>query len=143
MTKPEGHILDEMKLENGLTIYFFDESKRIVGDRWQVQLSVHAPLAVKENYFLGCEDSGRAYEDFTAEFGRTIVFKQTKTRNFIADEEMKSLLDTMKEDMLKSNVPYLSNPSFAEKYVLKRYEEWRKEQQYRRAHFEAISRVDQ
>ena len=142
MMKPEGRILDEIELENGLRIYFYDQSKQIVGDRWQVQLSVHAPVAVKESYFLGCEDPGRAYEKFRAEFGNTIVFNLTRTRNFIADDEKQSLLESMKEELLKSNIPYLSKPNFAGNYVFKRYEEWNKEEGYRRAHLEAIQRVD-
>ncbi|MGV8073979.1 MAG: hypothetical protein AB2L11_05440 [Syntrophobacteraceae bacterium] len=141
--KENSRILDETSLGNGLIAYFYDQSKPIVGDRWQVQLLLYVPLEVKESHFEGCAEPKKSYEAFTAQFGPAIAFKQVRTRNFIADKEFKSLLHTMKEELLRSCAPYISKPQFAEKHIRKTISEWYEDAACRTAHAEAIRRADE
>lgn len=137
----EGRLLEERKLGQGLTIYFYDRTKSIVGSRCQVQLLIDIPLEIKPEYFEGFSDPAGAYEAFTAAFGREISFRQEKTRNFISESESGALLDKMKDEFLGYGVAYISKPNFARNYVLKKYGEWEQQRASRAAHEEAVRRA--
>lgn len=140
--QPEGRLLQETTLENGLTISFFDRSKAIVGDRYQAQLHISIRLRIQTSWF---EDHPTAIDDlpaFQSAFSGEIQYQQTKVRNFIDKLDLVATLDRMKDEFLKTNSAYLSNPSFAEKYVMSRFHEWKRETTWRRLHGEAIHRAE-
>lgn len=134
----EDRIVDERRLENGLTAYFYDMSRPVAGDRFQVQLKLHIPVEVREEYFRNCAAPRKDYEDFTAAFGPYISFEQEKVRNFVDVNMVGHVLHEMKEDMLKSNLVYLSKPTFAEKYVSKVFAEWKKAEALQKAQQAAL-----
>jgi len=137
----EGRLLEEIKLEDGLTVYFYDQSRPIVGDRCQVRLLIHVPLEIKPAYFERCIDPVSAYEACIAAFGKEMSFQQQKVRNFIDSSDAEAVLQQMKKEFLESGLAYLSKPQFAETYVTKRYAEWDQETTCRIAHAEAIRRA--
>lgn len=130
----EGRLLEERKLKDGLTVYFYDQSRPIVGDRCQVQLLVHVPFEIKEAYFERCTDPVNAYQACIAVFGKEVAFRQQKVRNFIGNDKAEAVLEQMKREFMESGLAYLSNPHFAGRYVMKRYVEWGKEQEYKKAY---------
>ncbi len=134
--KPDGRLFDEIKLDNGLTLYFYDLSRPIVGDRSQVQLVLHVPVDVGECFFDGYPDPKETFAAFTADVGEGICFRQEKVRNFIDSDKALELLGKMKKELLDSNLGYLSKPQFAEKYARKRIADWEKNRQWRKAYFE-------
>ena len=138
----QGRLLEERKLENGLTVYFYDQSRPIVGDRCQVQLLIHVDLEIKESYFEKWLDPASAYEGCIAAFGRQIPFQQQKVRNFINNSDAEAVVQKMKEEFLESGLAYFLKPQFAKNYVIKRYSEWEQETACRIAHNEAIRRAN-
>jgi hypothetical protein len=140
--QPQGRLMEETTLENGLTILFFDRSKPIAGDRCQAQLLISIPLPIQSSWF---EDDPEAVKDlpaFQSAFGSEIQYQRIKVRNFIDKLDLAPILDGMKEEFLKTNSFYLSNPSFAKKYVMSRFREWKRETTWGRLHGEAIRRAD-
>lgn len=140
--EPEGRLLEERKLESGLMVYFYDQTRPIVGDRCQVHLLIHVPLEIKPAYFQKCSDPVGAYEACVAAFGKNMPFQQHKVRNFISNSVAEELLEKMKEEFLTSGMAYLSNPNFAGNYVIQKYTEWDRERVCRIAHDEAIRKAD-
>lgn len=139
----QDRLLEEITLENGLTIRFFDCSKPVAGDRCQVQLLIAIPLPIKASWF---EHNDASMEDFPAfldAHGGKIDYRQTKTRNFIDRKALAATLDRMKADFLTANASYLSNPSFAEKYILSKYHDWKREFRWAKLHEEAILKAEQ
>jgi len=126
--EPEGRLLEEIVLENGLTIFFHDFSRPIAGDRYQVRLVVSIPVAMGE----GCVEDGaefrEAYQVFAAAHGNMLKFVQKKTRNFIAQQDVSSVLEQLKEEFLQANRFYLVKEGFAAKFITKKYQEWQDEQ---------------
>lgn len=141
--KPNARLLAQMPLENGLVIYFYDQSRPVAKGRCQVQLLVCIPLELQETYFLECPHPKEAFEKFSAAFGNSVAFEQIKVRNFIAQEDAENLLAAMREDFLRSNLAYLAKPDFAKKYVLKAYGEWERAEASRSAHNQAILSAEQ
>ncbi len=122
----EGRLLDEIELENGLTLFFYDRSKPIAGGRFQVQLLAMVPIPSSVCRSCGHGNPIEIDKEFLQEQGQSTVFTVEKTRNFIAREEMSAVLERMKQEFLASNVEYLGHRSFARKFVEKSYREWKK-----------------
>lgn len=140
--EPSGRLMAKVPLENGLTVYFYDQSRPVASGRWQVQLLVDVPLHLEQALFHKTGDSELAFTEFAAAHGDTIHFQQTKVRNFIAHDNAQGLLDSMKNDFLRTNATYLANPDFRAKYVLKRYFEWKQATACRDAHTQALLRAE-
>lgn len=138
----QDRLLEEITLENGLTVQFSDCSKPVAGDRCQVQLLVTIPLPVNASWFEHDDASIEDLPEFLNAHGGKIDYRQTKIRNFIDRKALASTLDTMKADFLTANAMYLSHPSFARKYVLLKYHAWKQEFKCARLHEEAILKAE-
>ncbi len=124
--------MDEVKLDNGLSLYFYDQSRPVIGDRSLVKLLIHAPINVEENHFADCGDPEKSYKEFVAEFGNRVFFQNEKIRNFVSNDEIDATLEQMKQELLGCNLGYLSRPAFAAKYVLKKYRDWLEDGKWRK-----------
>jgi hypothetical protein len=131
-------ILGEKKLENGLTVTFYDQSKPIAGGRWRVELKAWILLQVKPEHFASCTTPLQAYTEFTSAVGESISFEQLKARNFIDDGAKEELLETMMQEFLQSNALYLGNRDFELKVVLKTYREWLQDKAWKDARHQVI-----
>jgi hypothetical protein len=127
----DGHLLDEVRLDNGLVLSIYDQSRSVAGDRWRVQLLLHIPIAVKESHFEHCEDPGEAYRSFRLAVGEEIHFRQERVRNFIDQQALPSLLEELKMECLRFSLVYLGRPNFAAKCVQQHYYEWQQKQALR------------
>lgn len=124
----EDRILEEIHLENGLTVYLVDQSRPIVGGRWQVQLLVKVPLEAKTSHFEKFPDPTEAFREFISLAGDTpLEFQIVKVRNFIDEGRLEETLEQMKDDFTGSALGYLKKPGFAASYILKKFEELRRE----------------
>ena len=138
----DGRLLDEIRLDNGLVLFIYDQSRCVAGDRWRAQLLMHLPILIKESHFENCEDPGEAYRSFRLAVGEEIHFRQERVRNFIDQQALPSLLEELKEECLRFSLVYLGKPNFAAKFVQKHYYEWQQKQASRAAHARRPARVD-
>jgi len=122
----EDRILEEIHLENGLTVYLVDQSRPIVGGRWQVQLLVRVPLEPQAAHFEKFPDPSEAFREFTSLAADTpLEFQIVKVRNFIDESRLQETLEQMKDDFTRSALEYLKKPGFAASFILKKFEELR------------------
>jgi len=126
--KPETRLLEEIQLENGLSLFFYDSSRPVAGDRCQVKLVVAIPVAIREGYFENCREPRKAFEAFVAARGNVISFEQTRIRNFVAREDVPAVLRQLQEEFLRTSRYYLLRESFAAKFIIKKFKEWEDEQ---------------
>jgi hypothetical protein len=127
--QPPGRLLEEVRLENGLSIFFYDCSRPVIGDRYHVELLVSVPLEVRADYFKDIDDPLKAHEAFTATHGSVVAFDQKKIRNFVAKDEVPALLRHLQDEFLLSSRAYLLKEGFAAKFVRKQFREWKERQQ--------------
>ena len=130
-------------LENGLVIHFYDQSRPIAGDRCFVQLLMRVPIPRPESYFSDSETPPSDLALFLSGSSRGLAFTQTKSRNFIAMEEAPTLLAKMKDQLIKASRSYLANSSFAKRFVMKQYDEWKKSSACQLAHRKVIAEIEQ
>ncbi len=127
--QPPGRLLEEVKLENGLSIFFYDCSRPVIGDRYYVELLVSVPLEVRADYFKDLDDPVKAHEAFSAAHGRIVAFDQKKIRNFVAKDEVPALLRHLQNEFLLSSGAYLLKEDFPAKFIRKQFREWNERQQ--------------
>jgi hypothetical protein len=140
MKNSEDRLLDQIELENGLTVFLYDRSKPIAGDRCQVRLLAMVPVPLSE-WYSSCrhEKTAEIDEEFIRERGEFLVFQVEKTRNFIAQEEVSVVLEEMKRNFLVSGRSYLGHRNFAQKFLEKNYEEWKRNREWQKSYAMALA----
>jgi hypothetical protein len=126
--KPEGKLIEEVKLANGLSLFIYDQSRPVVGDRWLVQLLFFVPVRIKPEHLSHVPDAKSAHEAFVAAMGQDIAMEHKRLRQFIDHQDVAETLKQIREQILATTLPYVSHPEFAARFVAKRYREWDEQQ---------------
>ncbi len=133
---------EEVKLSNGLTIRFLDNSRKIAGDRWYICLTIEIPIPVKQDYFEDEDEPEKSYKDFVNTFGDVYVFRYKKERNFIDENEAKSVFEQLKRDFLDTNINYLKSNRFAKMCVIKAFKDLKEQQRITALQQEALKQSE-
>jgi hypothetical protein len=118
----ENKLLKTLHLSNGLILYFYDRSKKIAGDRWQVTVIARIDIPV-DGRTVDETQLNASLADVKNLLGNSQVFEKMLQRNFIDARKKDSIVGGMVESLETVAVSYLSNKKFAMKYVVKRYRE--------------------
>ena len=116
-------LIKKIKLENGLNLEFYDSSKKIAGDRWQVKLTVRVEIPV--NDYLQNIEAEMNVDDVKKILGKSIYYEKNMVRNFIDNKEKEKLLNGFCDSFLKSTLSYLSEPNFPKRFIVKNYNEYK------------------
>ena len=130
---PEGSLLEEIKLTNGLSLFIYDQSRQLVGDRWLVKLLLFIPVRIKPQHFSHVPDAEKAYAAFVDAMGETIAIQQERHRNFIDRDEVSETLRQIKDEVLATTLSYVSSVDLEARFIAKRYREWAEERRMERA----------
>jgi hypothetical protein len=136
---PEGSLVEEVKLANGLSLFIYDQSRPLAGDRWLVKLLLFIPVRIKPQHFSHLRDAEKACAAFVGAVGETIAMQQERLRNFIDRDEVSETLRQIKEEILATTLTYVSNFDFEARFVAKRYKEWSEKQRVEQARFKTLS----
>lgn len=113
-------------LNNGLVLEFWDLSRPVAGDRWQVVVEARVPLAVTAETLP--PDLRPHLDQVIAMLGENLVFAKQEVRHFIAAGEVANLLTQIEAQLLSSLRGYLGHPDFAPRLIRKRLDEHRERQ---------------
>lgn len=105
-------------LPNGLTLEFFDLSRPMAGDRWQVILEVRLPIAVSAATLP--PDLADRSEEVIGALGPKIVFAQREVHYFIDAKEVPALLQEIQTRLWEGLKDYLGHPNFIGHYLRKK-----------------------
>ena len=119
-------ILAQRTLENNMTLTVYDQSKRMVGDRWLIQIICEAELPVDEGFFSRVVEEDSALQAEVREsMAGSLTFSVTKERTFIAETERAPLVERMVTEIMTNMVTYLNRPEFPERLFARKYAELR------------------
>lgn len=120
-------IIEQRSLENNMTLTVYDQSKKMVGDRWLIKIICEAELPVAEGFFSRLPEADLALQaEVREKMAGSVKFLATKERTFVAETERTALMEGMVADILTNMVTYLNKPGFPEKLFARKYEEMRK-----------------
>jgi hypothetical protein len=120
------HLEDE-QLANGVVVRFYDESRRVAGDRWQVTVRYDAVVSVSETFWSLVSGEPELIEEIRAALGAEIILTNVNERNFISAEKKEALVAEMVSRARKNIFGYLADPGFPERYFKRCFKEAREE----------------
>ncbi len=115
----EEKLLTTIHLENDLSISFYDESKKIAADRWQVVLTARIQINTDQIQFTQMDPEKRS--KIIQLVGKQIYYEKKLIRNFIDEKQKEETVTALYESFLQIARPYLSHALFAERFVFKTY----------------------
>jgi hypothetical protein len=115
----EEKLISTFSLENDLLISFYDGSKKIAGDRWQVNLTARIQIVTDQVQFTQVYPEKRF--EIIKKIGEKIIYEKKLIRNFVADKIKEETVTALCESFMQIARPYLSHRQFAERFVLKTY----------------------
>lgn len=118
-------LLSRHTLKNGLLLEFWDLSKPMVGDRWQVVVEARVAIAVTADTLPA--DLRPQGGQVIAALGEEVVFAKQEVRNFVAAGEVADILRLIEEQLLASLRAYLGHPDFAPRFIRKKYADQQRE----------------
>ena len=118
------HLEDE-QLANGVVIRFYDESRRVAGDRWQVTVRYDVVVSVSETFWSLVSGEPELLEEIRADLGAEIVLTNVNERNFISAEEKEALVAEIVSRTRTNILGYLADPEFPECYFKRCFREAR------------------
>lgn len=129
------HLEDE-QLANGVMVRFYDESRRVAGDRWQVTVRYDAVVSIPETFWSLVSGDPKMIEEIRAALGTEVVLTNVNERNFVSAAEKEELIAEVVGRARKNIFGYLSEPEFPERYFKRCFKEAREkiEQKEREAH---------
>jgi hypothetical protein len=114
-------LIETITLPNGLILELWDESRPMAGDRWLIALLARVEVPVLPEYFSTLNNSEQAYRDLLAGYSDPLVFTQEKTRSFVDEKNIQSVLAELCQRFKDNLLSYLGDPRFASLYVMKKY----------------------
>lgn len=121
-------LLSRHTLNNSLVLEFWDLSRPVAGDRWQVVVEARVAAAVTAES-LPPDLRPQSAQIVTA-LGEEAVFIKQEVRNFVAASELASQLARITEQLRASLRGYLGHPEFAARFIRKRYADYQERQRY-------------
>jgi hypothetical protein len=115
----EENLINTIYLENDLSISFYDESKKIAGDRWQVILTARIQILTDQVHFTRMDPEKRS--EIIQVVGEQINYEKKLIRNFVGDKQKEETVKALYESFLQNTRPYFSHRQFAERFVIKNY----------------------
>jgi len=112
-------LLSRHPLKNGLALEFWDLSRPMLGDRWQVVVEARVAIPVSGDT-LPAELRPQLSQVISA-LGQEVVFVKQEVRNFVDTGEMAGLLKLIEEHLLASLKAYLGHPEFAARFIRKKF----------------------
>ncbi len=102
-------LFEIVKLENGLTLEIWDESRKIAEDTVKVALTARIKVALKPEYLPGMEQ----YETVRRVFGDELLYEQRNERTFVDFKDRDAVFGQLLSDFKDATMKYISRPDFA------------------------------
>ena len=116
-------LIKTMDLKNGMQLKFYDNSRKLAGDRWLISLIIRMEIPVAE---VSINDGGKSMEsvdEIKKVLGEKVLFELKRERIFVGDSEKQTVFEEVYDFFIDSVLGYLSNKAFPKRYVLKKYRE--------------------
>jgi hypothetical protein len=112
-------LISTISLENDLLLSFYDGSKKIAGDRWQVNVTARIQILTDQVQFTRMDPEKRC--QILQTVGEKIIYEKKLIRNFVAEKQKEETITALWKSFLQITRPYYSHRQFAERFILKTY----------------------
>lgn len=116
-------LIKTIDLENYLTLKIYDESVKMIGDRWMVNMVARIKVPLDEALIQKSENFSANKDEIKKALGKEVVFEHKSNRIFVDENEKESIFQEMHDNFIDNILPYLSRTSFPERFLLKKIRE--------------------
>lgn len=116
-------LIKTIDLENHLTLKIYDESIKMIGDRWLVNMVARINVPLDEALIQKSKDFSVNKDKIKKALGKEVVFEHKSNRIFVDESEKESIFQEMYDNYIDNTLPYLSHPNFPERFLLKKIRE--------------------
>jgi len=117
------NLLETRHLSNGTTLNLYDVSRRQGADRWIVTMEARLDIPVIEDALPPEPMNGLPLASVRDVLGPRVVFLSRRERVFVPDDEKDDILSLLRDEFCANVVPYLTNPVFPARFIIKQYRE--------------------
>jgi hypothetical protein len=114
-----AELISRHTLKNGLVLEFWDLSRPVAGDRWQVVVEARVRVAVTANNLP--PDLRPQSAQIISVLGEEAVFTKQEIRHFVPGGEVAALLAAIEDQLFSSLSAYLGHPDFADRFIRKKF----------------------
>ena len=125
-------LIKTIELENNLTLNLYDESVKMIGDRWIVTLVARITIAVDKALTQEIRLSLPSEDEIKKMLGKEVVFEQKRNRIFVDKDDKANVLQELSDTFIENTLPYLSHADFSQRFLKKRIKEEKDKQLYKR-----------
>ena len=116
-------LLKTIELANKLTLNLYDESVKMIGDRWIVTLVARIKVAVDTTSIPENRSPLPSKDEIKKMLGKEVVFEQKSNRIFIDKNAKAKVLQELSDTFLENTLPYLSHADFPHRFLAKKIKE--------------------
>ena len=125
-------LIKTIELENKLTLDFYDESIKMIGDRWIVTLVARIKIAVDKVLTPENRLSLPDEDEIKKMLGKEVVFEQKSNRIFVDKDDKINVLQELSDTFIENTLPYLSHADFPQRFLAKKIKEQKDKQLHHR-----------
>ena len=118
-----GSVVEYMTLENNLRLEILDASRPIAGDRWLVHLVARVTVPLSPEILQNVPNG----ELLEREFGGAIEYVSEMKKHFVDKKDRDAVFKRFTDVVHNEKKPYLSHLKFAERLVLRRLAELKRD----------------
>lgn len=128
MMQNTTQLVKRERLANGMTLTFFDCSRRVAADRWFVRLRAELAVGLPDTVWQGRqEDDPELLASIRDRLGSTVSMTLERERTFIDAEERDAVLAELVAQVEDNLGSYLNDPAFPERLFARQYDETRQQ----------------
>lgn len=111
------NILRSVRLDNGLTIEFFDRSNRYFGDYHRLCVEVRCRVPLTPEAFVDAADPAAELQAARVMLGSEVVFTRTLEKMGVAGAAVVRSREALIESFFRSSHSYLDTPAFPGRFI--------------------------
>lgn len=108
------NLISELPLPNGLTVSFFDLTRRYFGDFYLVKMEIQCKVPVLPGYFVDRSD----FDEAKMLLGDQVVYERTEKQMGVPSTEIERVLQRLITNFMEHSLSYFAAARFPEKLVL-------------------------
>ena len=113
--------IETIKLDNGLELRLWDQSRILAGDRWLIRFEALMDIPIHEKFVPETEDRDSILLLLRQQYGDRVQYRYNMERHFVSEDMKTSLFNDFMRSVREVVAPYLSRSDIAEKILLARY----------------------
>lgn len=106
-------LIREIPLSNGLTVRFFDATRRYFGDYHQVRIQICCEVPISPDFF----DDEASHETARKALGASVSYKKEIEHQGVPTLSVEKTVEQVIADFVAHSLGYFNNPAFPKKLV--------------------------